>query len=153
MYHIWQLYEVWFVWSMRYGVQQTEFFVILDHFLHFYPLKTQKIKIFKIWKNPKDIIISNMRNINDNHMMHGSWDMARDRQNFLQFWAIFCSFTSLTNPKIKISKKWKKCSDISSFCTSAPKIMIICHTVPEIRHVTDVIFIFHFGLFFPLLPP
>ena len=29
--------------------------------------------------------------------------------------------------------------------------MIIYCTVPEIRHVTDVIFIFHFGLFFALL--
>ena len=30
--------------------------------------------------------------------------------------------------------------------------MIICYTVPEIRHVTRVIVIFHFGLFFALLP-
>ena len=38
------------------------------------------------------------------------------------------------------------------FYTSLPKIMIICYTVPEIWHVTDVIVIFHFGLFFVLLP-
>ena len=31
--------------------------------------------------------------------------------------------------------------------------MVICYTVPEIQRVTDVIFIFHFGLFFALLPP
>ena len=31
--------------------------------------------------------------------------------------------------------------------------MIICYTVPEIQHVTHVIFIFHFGLIFALLPP
>ena len=31
--------------------------------------------------------------------------------------------------------------------------MIICYTVPELWHVTDVIVIFHFGLFFALLPP
>ena len=30
--------------------------------------------------------------------------------------------------------------------------MIICHTVPEIWHVTHVIVSFHFGLFFALLP-
>ena len=30
--------------------------------------------------------------------------------------------------------------------------MIICFTIPEIWRVTDVI-IFHFGLFFPVLPP
>ena len=37
--------------------------------------------------------------------MHGSWDMKRDRQNFLSFWAIFCHFTPLTAQKIKIKKK------------------------------------------------
>ena len=58
---------------MRYGVQQTEFFVILDHFLPFHPLATQKIKILKKNdKNSRDIIILNMCTINDNHMMHGS---------------------------------------------------------------------------------
>ena len=31
--------------------------------------------------------------------------------------------------------------------------MIICYTVREIWHVTHVIVIFHFGLFFALLPP
>ena len=31
--------------------------------------------------------------------------------------------------------------------------MIICYTVPEIWHVTDVIVMFHFGLFFALLCP
>ena len=31
--------------------------------------------------------------------------------------------------------------------------MIISYTVPEIQRVTDVISIFHFGLFLALLPP
>ena len=31
--------------------------------------------------------------------------------------------------------------------------MIICYTVPEIWHLTDVTVIFHFGLFFALLSP
>ena len=30
--------------------------------------------------------------------------------------------------------------------------MIICYTVPEIWHVTEVVFICHFGIFFALLP-
>ena len=51
---------------------------------------------------------------------------------------------------MKISKKnEKKSLAMSSFYTSAPKIMTICYTVPEIWHMTDVIFIFHFGLFLP----
>ena len=81
-------------------------------------------------KIPEDIIILHMFTKNDIHMMYGSWDMVRDRQNFWQFWVILCPFTSLTTQKIKISKKWKKCSEIS-----------------------DVIFTFHFRLFLPLLPP
>ena len=54
---------------------------------------------------------------------------------------------------MKISKKWKKCQKISSFNTRVPKIMIKCFTVPEIWRVTDVIVIFHFGLFFPSPSP
>ena len=42
---------------------------------------------------------------------------------------------------------------IASFNTSVPQIMIICYTIPEIWHMTDVTVIFHFGLFFALLPP
>ena len=42
---------------------------------------------------------------------------------------------------------------MSLFYTSAPKITIICFTVPEICCVTDVIFIFHFGLHFTPPPP
>ena len=42
--------------------------------------------------------------------------------------------------------------DIIILCKSM-KIMIICYTVPEIWHMTDVISVFHFGLFFALLPP
>ena len=52
---------------------------------------------------------------------------------------------------MKISKQTKKHLEISSFYNSAPKIMIVCHTVPEIWQVIDVIVIFHFGLFLALL--
>ena len=55
---------------------------------------------------------------------------------------------------MKTSKKKQKKKnhlEISSFYTSVPKIMIICHTVPEIWHVTYIIVIFHYGLFFALL--
>ena len=47
------------------------------------------------------------------------------------------------------NKKWKKIAwEISSFYTSVPKIIIICYTLHEICHVTNVIVIFHFGQFF-----
>ena len=50
---------------------------------------------------------------NHNHMMYGSWDMERDRQNFLSFWAIFCPFSPLTNRKIKILNLKKTSGDIT----------------------------------------
>ena len=66
----WQSYGVWF---LRYQVRRTEFFVILDHFLHFYPPNNPKNQNFeKMKKTPGDIIILHMCTINDNHMMYGS---------------------------------------------------------------------------------
>ena len=43
----WQSYDVWF---LKCGVQQTEFFFILNRFLRFYPLTNQKIKTFEKMK-------------------------------------------------------------------------------------------------------
>ena len=49
-------------------------------------------------------------------------------------------------------KKMKKRVQISSFYKSIPKIMITGYIVPEIWWVTNIIAIFHFGVFFALLP-
>ena len=93
------------IWKM----QQTEFIIILDHFLPFYSPNNPKNQNFeKMKQNSRDIIILHKCTIYDNHMMHGSWDMKCDRHNFLSFWTIFCHFNSLTTQKIKILKKWKK---------------------------------------------
>ena len=88
-----------------------------------------------------DIIILHMCTINGNHKMYGSWNMECDRQNLLSFWTTFCPFNphpSLPSQKkaqkIKILKKWKK-------------------TPGDIWCVTDVIIIFHFGLFWGFLLP
>ena len=54
-------------------MQQTNFFVILVHFLPFHPhdnLENQNFE--KLKKTPRDIIILHMYTINDNHMMYGS---------------------------------------------------------------------------------
>ena len=134
MYHKWQSYDVRL---LRYWVQQTEFFVILDYFCPFTTLKTLEVKILKKC---------------DNKMMYGSCDMKLDIQNFLSLCAIFCSFTPLKTKKIKILKKWKTILEISLFYTSVSETMITCYPVPEIWRMTNVIFIFHFGLIFALLP-
>ena len=50
-------------------------------------------------------------------------------------------------------KKEKNAGRYHHFTQLYQKIMIIGYTVPEIWHVTDLIVIFHFGLFFALLLP
>ena len=71
------------------------------------------------------------------------------------FWTIFCPFTLPTpnSPKNQNKKKMKiKRLEIPSFYTSVPKIIIIRYTIPEIKRGADGTVIFHFGLFFSLLP-
>ena len=78
--------------------------------------------------------------------------MVCDRCNYFSFWAVL-PFYPCNNPKNQnFSKNEKKHMEISSLCTSAPKILIICYNVHEIWCVTDVTVIFHFGLFLVLLP-
>ena len=119
VYHKLQSYDVWF---LRYGLQQTGFFVILDHFLPFYPpLTTQKIKILKNWKKATgDTIIL--------HIVYRKWQsydvwLLRYGAWHTDFFVIldnFLLFYPLKTWKIKISKKWKKQHEISSFYTCLP---------------------------------
>ena len=84
------------------------------------------------------------------------WWMVSEIWSMTEFLVIldhFLRFYPSYNPENQNFEKWKKLLDILSFYISVPKIMIIGNTVPEIQHVTDVIFIFHFGLFFALLSP
>ena len=105
MYHKWQSYDVWI---LRYGVQQTKCFVILVHFLHFYPTNNPENEHFeKMKKTPGHIIILPMCTINDNHMTYGSWDLKCDRQNFLSFWAFFALSLSWQPEKSKFYKNEK----------------------------------------------
>ena len=61
------------IWFRRQQAQQTVFFVILDHFLHFYPPTNPKNQNFeKTKKQPGDIITLYMCTINENNMMYGS---------------------------------------------------------------------------------
>ena len=46
VHHKWQSYDLWF---LRYQLWQTEFLVILDRLLCFYPLTARKMKISKKW--------------------------------------------------------------------------------------------------------
>ena len=89
------------IWSVM-----DKIFVTLDRFLHFYPLKTQKIKILKKWKKKSgDIIILHMCTRNNNHMLYYSWDVKCGEQNFLSFWTVFCHFNPKNQDLEKIKKK------------------------------------------------
>ena len=141
-------------WDMKHDGQN--FLSFWTIFCPFTPETTQQIKTLKKWKKtPGGIIILHTCTKNHDHMLYCSSDMVCDGCNYFSFWTIFFPFTPLTAWKIKIKKKTKKKkmrADIIIY-TSVLKIMITCYTVPEIWHVTDVIIIFHFGLFFAFLPP
>ena len=160
MYNKWRSYDAWFP-----QISSTTD-IILCHFGVFFALYPQtilKIKILKkLKKTPGNIIILHMSTINQNHMMHDSWDMECNRQNVFSFWIIFALLpiwhvadvivifhfgnflpfyppSPLTAQTIKISKNEKNCLEI--------------YTVPEIWCMADVIVVFHFGQFFALLLP
>ena len=95
--NIWRYYPFTHMYNkwrfLRYKVRPTEFLPFWAIFCPFTPLKTRKIKIIKNMKNPPGyIIILHLSTTNDNHMMHTSWDMKRDRQFFFSFWTVFCPF-------------------------------------------------------------
>ena len=121
-------------------------------FSPFTPLTVQKIENFKKMKK------KTWRYHHLTQVYQKSWSyatlflryMVHDGCNYFWFWTSFCPFTALTAQKIEIWIK-KKHLEISSFYTSVPKIMIICYTVSEIWHMTDVILTFHFVLFFAFL--
>ena len=77
VYHKWRSYDVWF---LGYKARQPKFFVILGHSLPLTLLTNWKIRILKKSKKPpEDIVILHLCTTNDNHMMHGSWDIERNR--------------------------------------------------------------------------
>ena len=124
-------------------------FFILGYFLLFYlPNSPKNQNLKKKKKTPGDIIILQECTKNHDQMLYCSWDMVRDGCNYFSFWTIFCTFTPITVQKIKMKKKkWKKTLIILHKCIKNHD-----HMQYEIWCITDVIAIFHFGLFFALSP-
>ena len=141
-------------WDMERNRQN--FFVILDHFLPSY-LPEQSVKS-KFWKNEKKACRYNFTHVYHKLSITFIWCMvpeiwsATDR-TFCNVGSFFVLWPNQQPKNLKLKKKWKKCLEISSFYTSAPKIMIIYYTIPEVWHVIDIIFISNFGLFSALLTP
>ena len=165
--------NIW--WMVPEILSTTNIWSFWSIFLPFYtPIITQKIKILKTWKNHLEILSFYTCPINDNHMMYGSWDMKCDRQIFLSFWMGFDPPNILKNQNFEKLKKTPgyiiilhMCSINQHFKKNEKNIWIYFHftqvyqkswsyaiyTVPEIWCMTGIIVIFHFGLFFALLPP
>ena len=91
---------------MMYGYEMwwTEFFVILDHFLPFYPLTVLKTKILKNEKNARRYY----HFTHVYHMMYGSWDMEHDGQNCFFILDHFLPFYPSKNAKNQKFEKMKK---------------------------------------------
>ena len=127
------------------------FFVILCHF--FPLLQPEKMKISKKWKKTWRYhhftqVYQNSWSYAILFLRYGVWLMYC----YFSFWAIFFLFTNekkWNSPKHENFKKMKKKAWRYHFM----QIMITYYTVLEIWHVKHVIVIFHFGLFFALLPP
>ena len=135
-----QSYDVWF---LRCRVKQTEFFVVVDHFLPFYPPNNLKIKILKKQKILSgDIIIL---------YMHHKWEsyiwFLRYGAQQTKFFVIldhFLPFSSTNNPKNKklekIEKKNREGIIILHKCTKNHDHKLHCSCD---WWMTDVILIFH----------
>ena len=136
-------------WDMEYDRQN--FLSFWAIFYPFTPLTTPKIKILKKLKKFLEIssFYSCVPQITIIWRMVPEILSATDR--IFSHSGLFFALLP-KQPENIILKKWKKHLEISSLYTSVPKIMIICYIVPEIWRVTNVIFIFRFGLFFSLFP-
>ena len=131
-----------------------EIWITKDYFCPFNPSPQQQGKS-KFWKNEKNAWrYYHFTRVYHKWKSNDVWLLRYEMwQNFLLFWATFCPFTPLTTQKIKILRKWKKQLEILSFYTHVSKIMITCYTIPEIWHMTDIIYISYFGPFSAILPP
>ena len=97
MNHVWLTwltydvsYEVWF---LRYRPQRTEFFVILDHFLAFYTLTTQKSKFWKKWKKHLEIFYTCLPKIMIICYPVPEITTCDECNFYFSFWPFFCPFT------------------------------------------------------------
>ena len=123
-------------------------------FFPFTQLKTQKIKILKIWKKkPGDIILLHICTINEDYMMYGSWDIRHNGLIFFLAWTIVCCFTPSWLAKSKFWKKNEK--SIWRYYQFSPvylKWQSYNILVLRYRAWHTEFSVWHFGPFFALLP-
>ena len=99
-----------YAWFLRYGVWQTELFLILDHFLPFYPspspYQPKGSKFWKKWKKkPRDIIILHKCTITIIWQSYDIWFLRYQLQDiFFCYLGPFFALLPPTAQKMKISK-------------------------------------------------
>ena len=141
--------EIWLVTDVR-------FFSFWAIFVPFSPLIAKKIKTIKNKENTWRYQDFTQVYHKSNHMIDDSFDMKRNRQKFFVILGHFLPFYPNKNPKNQSFEKMKKnywryhhFTQVHQKLYNVPML----YNVPEIWRLTDVIFIFHFGLFYPILPP
>ena len=88
------------------------FWVILGHFLPFYPPNDPENQNFeKMKKMPGDVVLLHLCNINEDYMIYEFWNKRHDRI-FCHFGPFFARW-SPWHLKTKILKNWKKDLEIS----------------------------------------
>ena len=106
-------------------------------------------------KTPGDIIILHNCTKNHDHMLHYSWDMARDVCNwYFLFWAIFALLTPYQQEKWNFQKKWKKTPGDIIISQKRPKNhdhMLYCSW--DMARDTWNYYFFILGYFLPFNPP
>ena len=117
-------------------------------------LKTQKSEL---WQKEKNCWrYHHFIHVYHKWQSYNAWFLRYEARQteFFVILGYFLPFYPSNSPKNQNEKKKMKNMHgdiiILHKCT---KIMIKCYIVLEIWHVTDVSVIFHFGLFFALLPP
>ena len=136
---------------------ETEFFVVLDHFLPFYPLNNLKIKILKKWKKSSgDMIILYMHHI---WQTYDVWLLRYGAQQTEFFVILDCFLTFYPPPKDPENQNFEKAKKKAwiYYHFTLVYLTLVYHTiiwcmVPEIWSAEDRIFD-HFGPFFcPFTP-
>ena len=95
----------YYVWFLRYKVQRTKLFVILGHFLPFDPPNNSRNKNSEKAKKCLEILSFYTCVPQMTFMMHGSWYIKHDRQNWLSFWATFLPPNNSENQNFEKNEK------------------------------------------------
>ena len=139
-YHFTHVYRKW-KWFLRYGAWRTDYFVTVNNFLPFYPLKTGKMKILKNEKKQQTLEISSFHtNVPKILIICYTVPKIQCVTDIIPVFCVGLFFALLPpkNPKHQNFRKMKKLPRdiiiLHMFTTNNDHMM---YTVPEIWCATD----------------